>query len=37
VRLLRLPPSMWFYGAVGAVLIIWSGARLILLPARRDG
>lgn len=35
MRLLRLPLSMWFYGAVGAVLIIWSGARLILMPNRR--
>lgn len=35
MRLLRLPLSMWFYGAVGAAMIIWSGAWLVLVPSRR--
>jgi len=34
MRLLKLPPVIWFYGLLGAVLIIASGARLLLLPRR---
>ena len=35
MRLLRLPLSMWFYGAAGVALIIWSGLRLVVAPSRR--
>lgn len=35
MRLLRLPLSMWIYGGIGAALIIWSGAKIILAPSSR--
>ena len=35
MRLLKLPPLMWWYGAVGAVLIIWSGVKIVLSPSSR--
>jgi hypothetical protein len=35
MRLSRLPFTMWLYGGIGAVLIIWSGVKIVLLPRRR--
>lgn len=31
----RLPFSMLYYAGIGAVLIIWSGVKLVATPFRR--
>lgn len=36
MRIFKLPLSMWWYGALGALLIIWSGFKIVLArPSRR--
>jgi hypothetical protein len=36
MRLFKLPPLMWWYGGLGAVLIIWSGFKIVFArPSKR--
>jgi hypothetical protein len=34
-RSMRRPLALWLYIAAGAVMIIWSGIKLLLSPFRR--